>query len=82
MHTACGVVELYSQNKNIDSKPGLVPALTQENKYLGLCGNCQVVIYLYKLLQKLHPGYQEPPKDICPVCGVDALRCLDIRKLQ
>ncbi|MEH2394961.1 MAG: hypothetical protein V7K21_26030 [Nostoc sp.] len=28
VHTACSVVELYSQNKNIDSKPGLVPALT------------------------------------------------------
>ncbi|MEH2027870.1 DEAD/DEAH box helicase [Nostoc sp.] len=80
VHTACGVVELYPQGKNIESKPGLVPALTQENKSLGLCGNCQAVIYPYKLLNKPHPGYQEPPKDICPVCGVDALRCLDARE--
>ncbi|MEH2236915.1 DEAD/DEAH box helicase [Nostoc sp.] len=80
VHTACGVVELYPQGKNIESKPGLVPALTEENKSLGLCGNCQAVIYPYKLLNKPHPGYQEPPKDICPVCGVDALRCLDARE--
>ncbi|MHC5722695.1 MAG: DEAD/DEAH box helicase, partial [Nostoc sp.] len=45
VHTACGVVELYPQGKNIESKPGLVPALTEENKSLGLCGNCQAVIY-------------------------------------
>lgn len=80
VHTACGVVELYPQGNKIESKPGLVPALTQENKSLGLCGNCQAVIYPYKLLNKPHPGYQEPPKDICPVCGVDALRCLDARE--
>ena len=80
VHTACGVVELYPQGNKIESKPGLVPALTQENKSLGLCGNCQAVIYPYKLLNKPHPGYQEPPKDVCPVCGVDALRCLDARE--
>ncbi len=80
VHTACGVVELYPQGKNIKSKSGLVPALTQENKSLGLCGNCQAVIYPYKLLNKPDAGYQEPPKDICPVCGVDALRCLDARE--
>jgi DEAD/DEAH box helicase domain-containing protein len=81
VHTACGVVELYPQGNTIATAPGLVPALTQGNQSLGLCSNCQAVIYPYTILSQPLPGGQRSPTTQCPVCGVnDALRCIDARE--
>lgn len=81
VHTACGVVELHPQGNTIASAPGLVPALSQGNPSLGLCSNCQAVIYPYTLLNQPLPGGQRSPTVQCPVCRVnDALRCIDARE--
>jgi Lhr-like helicase len=81
VHTACGVVELHPQGNTIDSAPGLVPALSQSNQSLGLCSNCQAVIYPHTLLNQPLPGDQPSPTTQCPVCRVnDALRCIDARE--
>ncbi|KZL51181.1 DEAD/DEAH box helicase [Nodularia spumigena CENA596] len=80
VHTACGVADFYPQGKKIESKPGLIPALTAGNYALGLCKNCQAVIYPYKLLNKPLPGGKKPSEDICPVCKKEALRCIDARE--
>jgi Lhr-like helicase len=81
VHTACGVVELHPQGNTIATAPGLVPALTQSNQSLGLCSNCQAVIYPHTLLNQPLPGGQRSPTSQCPVCLVnDALRCVDARE--
>lgn len=81
VHTACGVVELHPQGNTIASAPGLVPALSQSNQSLGLCSNCQAVIYPHTLLNQPLPGGQPSPTTQCPVCRVnDALRCIDARE--
>ncbi len=81
VHTACGVVELYPQGNTIATAPGLVPALTQGNESLGLCSNCQAVIYPYITLNEPLPGGQRSPTTQCPVCGVnDAMRYIDARE--
>jgi DEAD/DEAH box helicase domain-containing protein len=81
VHTACGVVELYPQGNTIATKPGLVPPLTEGNESLGLCSNCQAVIYRYTILSQPLPGGQRSPTTQCPVCGVnDAMRCIDARE--
>jgi DEAD/DEAH box helicase domain-containing protein len=81
VHTACGVVELYPQGNTITTAPGLVPALTQGNQSLGLCSNCQAVIYPYITLNEPLPGGQRSPTTPCPVCGVkDAMRYIDARE--
>jgi DEAD/DEAH box helicase domain-containing protein len=80
VHTACGVVELYPQGNKIASAPGLVPALSQGNQSLGLCSNCQAVIYPYTVLNQPLPGGQTPQTVQCPVCGANDLRCIDARE--
>jgi Lhr-like helicase len=82
VHTACGVVEVYPQGNTIATAPGLVPALTQgNNQSLGLCSNCQTVIYPHTPLNQPLPSGQQSPTAQCPVCGVnDGLRCLDARE--
>jgi hypothetical protein len=80
VHTACGVVDLHPEGNTIASKPGLVPALTRGNQSMGLCSNCQTVVYPYTLLNQPFPGGQTPPTVQCPVCEVDAMRCVDARE--
>lgn len=80
VHTACGVADFYPQGRTLVSKPGLIPALTEANQALGLCKNCQAVIYPYKLLNKPLPGGKKPTEHICPVCKKEALRCIDARE--
>lgn len=82
VHTACGVADFYPQGKKIVSKPGLIPALTAGNHALGLCKNCQAVIYPHTFLTKLLPGGNKPSENICPVCRKEALRCIDAREPQ
>nr|WP_277925556.1 helicase-related protein [Anabaena catenula] len=80
VHTACGVADFYPQGKRIESKSGLIPALTGGNHALGLCRNCQAVIYPHILLNKPLPGGKKPSEDICPVCKQETLRCIDARE--
>lgn len=80
VHTACGVVELFPQGGKIDSKAGLVPALTEGNQSLGLCANCQAVVYPHTVLNQPLPGGQRPPTVQCPVCGANELRTVDARE--
>lgn len=78
VHTACGVVELYPQGGIVQSSPGLVPPLTSGNQSLGLCGNCQAVIYPHQPNQPILGS--QPQKVECPVCYAIELRCLDARE--
>ncbi|MEG5021474.1 DEAD/DEAH box helicase [Microcoleus sp. AT8-B1] len=81
VHTACGVVELYPQGNTIASDSGFAPALPNGNQSLGLCSNCQAVMYPHIILNQPLPGGQTPPTTQCPVCGVnDAMRCIDARE--
>ncbi|HLO87022.1 MAG TPA: DEAD/DEAH box helicase [Nostocaceae cyanobacterium] len=83
VHTACGVADFQPQGgkiRKIESKPGLIPALTQGNHTLGLCKNCQAVIYPHIFIQKPQSGGKKPAEDICPVCKKQALRCIDARE--
>lgn len=80
VHTACGVVDLHPQGNTIASRPGLIPALTEGNQSIGLCSNCQTVVYPYTLLNQPSPGGQTPPIFQCPVCEDNALRRVDARE--
>jgi DEAD/DEAH box helicase domain-containing protein len=50
VHTACGVVDLVPANNGNHtlSRPGFSPALPESNQALGLCGNCQAVVYPFQ----------------------------------
>ncbi len=80
VHTACGVADFYPQGKKIESKSGLIPGLNESNHALGLCKNCQAVIYPHTLLNQPLPGGKKPQEDICPVCKNAALQCIDARE--
>jgi hypothetical protein len=80
VHTACGVVELFPQGGKIASKAGLVPALTEGNQSLGLCANCQAVVYPHTVLEAPLPGGNKPQPVQCPVCGANELRTVDARE--
>ncbi|MEH2229770.1 MAG: DEAD/DEAH box helicase [Nostoc sp.] len=78
VHTACGVVELRPQGNTIASYPGFFPALPNSNQSLGLCGNCQAVVYQH-ILNPSIVGSQTQKVE-CPVCHAIELRCLDARE--
>lgn len=80
VHNACGVVELRPQGGRVVSGPGLVPALPNGNESIGLCSNCQAVVFPHILLNQPLPGGQMPPTTQCPVCGANELRYLDARE--
>jgi DEAD/DEAH box helicase domain-containing protein len=80
VHNACGVVELYPQGHRVTSAAGLVPALPNGNESLGLCGNCQAVVFPHTGLNQPPPGGQEPQKSQCPVCSANELRYIDARE--
>ncbi|HEY9694172.1 MAG TPA: DEAD/DEAH box helicase [Oculatellaceae cyanobacterium] len=78
VHTACGVVELRPQGNTITSHPGLFPALPNDNQSLGLCSNCQAVVYPYQPNRPIVGS--QPQKVECPVCHAIELRCIDARE--
>jgi hypothetical protein len=80
VYTACGVVELFPQGKHIASKPGLSPPLPEGNKTLGLCKNCQTVVFPHKFLDQPPKGGELPPEEECPICGANELRFIDARE--
>ena len=80
VHTACGVVELFPTGNTINSSSGFAPAFNEQNQSLGLCNNCQAVVYPHTILNQPLPGGQPPQTVQCPVCRVDALRCIDARE--
>jgi DEAD/DEAH box helicase domain-containing protein len=81
VHTACGVVELSPLGNIVQSGAGLVPALAEPNLFLlGLCSNCQAVVYPFTALAS--PNIGNPQVVECPVCRRQepSLRCLDARE--
>lgn len=81
VHSACGVVELRPQGNTIVSEPGLVPALPESNKSVGLCSNCQAVVYPHQLLGEPLLASEELPTDRCPACReANTLRRIDARE--
>ncbi|WKT81068.1 DEAD/DEAH box helicase [Thermosynechococcus sp. PP45] len=81
VHTACGVVELVPQNNGnyVDVKPGFSPPLPEPNQALGLCSNCQAVVYPYQPDQSI-TGSKIDQLFECPVCHQQSLRSLDARE--
>lgn len=83
VHTACGLVELVPHKRGVQSRPGLVPALDQPNRWLGLCRNCQAMIEDYQPQQTLSsppPAASKLAEQTCPVCQQPTLRCIDARE--
>lgn len=81
VHSACGVIELRPQGNTIVSGPGLVPALPESNRSVGLCSNCQAVVYPHQLLGEPLLASEELPTDRCPACGeANTLRRIDARE--
>jgi DEAD/DEAH box helicase domain-containing protein len=80
VHNACGVVELFPQGNRVASKAGLYPPLPNGNETLGLCGNCQAVVFPHIVLNEPPLAEQTPPPQECPVCGAHELRYLDARE--
>ena len=80
VNTACGVVEFYPQGNTIASAPGLFPALPEPNDSMGLCSNCQAVVFPHTSLNQPPLGGEIPPPTQCPVCGENELRYLDARE--
>ena len=81
VHTACGVVELLPANNGnqMISRPGFSPALAEPNQALGLCTNCQAVVYPYQPEQPI-TGSNINQLSLCPVCHQQSLRSLDARE--
>lgn len=80
VHTACGVVELFPQGDAVGSGSGFVPDLNSGNPMpVGLCDNCQALIYL-PAISTTAIGGQTPPLQQCNVCGQTSLRVIDARE--
>jgi DEAD/DEAH box helicase domain-containing protein len=58
----------------------LSPPLPEGNKTLGLCKNCQTVVFPHKILDRPPEGGKLPPEEECPVCGANELRFIDARE--
>ncbi|WP_206817582.1 helicase-related protein, partial [Chroococcus sp. FPU101] len=80
VHNACGVVELFPQGNRVASRAGLYPPLPNGNETLGLCGNCQAVVFPHIISNSPPLAGQIPPPQQCPVCGANELRYLDARE--
>ena len=80
VHNACGVVELYPQGNIIASASGLFPSLPNGNETVGLCKNCQAVVFPHTNLQQPPPGGKPPQNTQCPVCNENELRFIDARE--
>lgn len=85
VYKAAGVLDLMPSGQTLRLKPGLTPALFDENGFsvpnnkLGICRSCQAVNYLDSLSDPPKGGL--PPEPImCPVCGEKAMPPLDARE--
>ncbi|WP_216634582.1 DEAD/DEAH box helicase [Gloeomargarita lithophora] len=80
VHTACGVVELVPANNGNRtlSRRGFSPALPEPNQALGLCSNCQAVVYPYQPEQPITGSELQPSQ--CPVCHQQTMRRVDARE--
>lgn len=79
VHTACGVVELIPRpGGKLQVSDGFSPPLPQSNQALGLCSNCQAVIYPYQTEQPIVGSQNQAVH--CPVCHQQTLKCLDARE--
>ncbi|WP_206536255.1 helicase-related protein [Cyanobacterium aponinum] len=80
VHNACGVVQFIPQGNQVGTQAGLYPDLTQGNESIGLCRNCQAVVFPQNILNQPPQGGLEPPITQCPVCGANEMRYLDARE--
>jgi len=83
VHTACGVADLFPAGKDVKSRPGLNPPLSESNPtLLGRCKNCRSIVPIDNTSsQQPPPGGQEPSTRECPVCHQpDKLQVIDARE--
>lgn len=82
VHTACGVVELVPGNNGSHtvSRPGFSPPLSESNQALGLCSNCQAVVYPFQPEHPITGSRGIDQLSQCPVCHQKSLRSLDARE--
>jgi len=79
VHTAIGVVELFAAGNQVKVGPGFTPDLSQGNPHIiGICGTCNAVAELDGENAAFRGN--EPPPQICPVCGSATLRLIDARE--
>lgn len=79
IHTAFGVVDLYRTGRQLQSGPGLIPALPNPGSSVGLCRHCQAVVFPHRAIQPPPVGIV-PQSTECPVCGEGELREIDARE--
>jgi len=82
VHTACGVVDLVPANNGNHTvpRPGFSPALPEPNQALGLCSNCQAVVYPFQPEQPITGSNTQ--SSLCSVCHhhQQTMRCVDARE--
>jgi Lhr-like helicase len=79
VHTALGVVDLFPQGKNVSSRPGFSPQLSNGSKKVGICSSCQAAIQEAVVTPTFTP-MSLPPDQACPVCGNPTLKLVDARE--
>lgn len=72
-------MHLYRQDRKLQSDSGLIPALPNPGRSVGLCKNCQAVAFPHQAIDPPRGG--KLPQEIeCPVCGEVQLRNIDARE--
>ena len=79
VHRACGVAELFPYGRQLRSRAGFAPDLSNPSAPVGVCAGCQAVDYL-PMRAMPAPGGQEPQRVQCPVCRQNEMRVIDARE--
>lgn len=85
VYQAAGVVDLIPIGETVYAKPGMVPALKDENeriignRRIGICRSCQAVIYFEETSQPPDGGISPQPLK-CSICNEIAMVPLDARE--
>lgn len=79
VHKACGVVELFPYGRQLRSRAGFAPDLSEPSTPIGVCARCQAVDYQDER-DTPAPGGQEPQRVQCPVCRRNEMRVIDARE--
>jgi DEAD/DEAH box helicase domain-containing protein len=80
VYSAVGVVDLVPHGREVGTRPGLIPGLSEGNDApWGLCNHCKAVCAL-EPIARAFPGGQEQPLRECPICHEWELRPLDARE--
>jgi len=85
VYRAAGVTDLVPVGDLVRVRPGLTPALKNENDIpignsrIGVCRSCQAVVYLEQSAAP-PPGGVVPESQTCPVCQEVEMRAIDARE--